>query len=180
MNKLRIEGILEVEGEIDFVKSVYQDYKDGLFLASSNQKIIKNSENKVGNKTVDIKEKKIEVKKKSISALPGTVPKIQELIKQGEPTLKTFFDQKKPENAFEKNLVFIYYLKVHKKVAEVGPDEVFTCYKSLGEEYSNAFAQSLRDTASKKRWIDTTDMKNILITTNGDQHVEHEMPKKDK
>jgi hypothetical protein len=64
-------------------------------------------------------------------------------------------------------------------VPAIGVDEVYTCYKHLGEKPPTILNQSLKDTASRKGSIDTSSLDAITVTMTGENLVEHDMPRKE-
>lgn len=96
------------------------------------------------------------------------------------PSLKDFYKEKKPAFARECNPVFIYYLKKLIKIDKVGIDHVYTCYKAVGAKVPGRLYQSLVDTQNRKATIITRDIKDIDISTIGENFVEQELPKPQK
>lgn len=56
------------------------------------------------------------------------------------------------------------------------PDHVFTCFKDVGHRTPKNMPQTIRDTASRKGWLDTSERGNIKITNHGENLVEHDLP----
>jgi hypothetical protein len=87
-----------------------------------------------------------------------------------------FVEEKKPASQHDKNVVCVYWLTVeagHKAT----PEAVNTCYQGAGWKRPPDLRNALRLTASKKGWIDTADSEDITITTSGEDHVRHDLPK---
>ena len=96
------------------------------------------------------------------------------------PSLKNFYKEKNPTSALECNPVFIYYLKTLLKIEKVGLGHVYTCYKAVGAKVPGRLYQSLVDTQNRKASIITKDIKDIGISTIGENFVEQELPKSRK
>jgi hypothetical protein len=100
---------------------------------------------------------------------------------QGDiPSLRDFFKTKAPNGFAEQNAVFAYYLVKSKEVSSVGANHIYTCYKEVGQRVPGAFLQSLKDTARRQGWLDTSDLEDIRVTTIGENFVEHDLPRKDE
>ncbi|MFA5109266.1 MAG: hypothetical protein WC458_01865 [Patescibacteria group bacterium] len=177
MLKLKInlkDGLIEVEGDDAFVKQVYSDYKSKLNdtkipTAGPNPENPKISKRKRGSVTKG-KRKESYTKLENLN-LSSDVE---------EETLKHFYNKKKPQSALHTNVVFVYFLEKNKKISNITPDHIYTCYKHIGIKVPQAFKQSIFDTSSRG-FIDTSSIENIKITTNGENLVEIDMPiSKDK
>ncbi len=94
-------------------------------------------------------------------------------------SFKDFATAKAPKSAFEKNVVAVHWLK-SAGVKAIGPDQVYTCYKDAGWRIPAGLYNSLAVTASKKGWLDTADMNQIVVTPHGENLVEHDLPRKKK
>src|SRR3989338_1968680 len=180
MTKLKIDlrsGVLEVEGEESFVREVYQDYKDKVsqdnFTPISEPDRVEN-ESKIRTKTQKVKNNgsKAGSKRKESYQI---VKDLELSEKSGKEALKSFYTEKSPSSAMQRNTVFVYYLEKVAKVSGVGVNHIYTCYKDVNEKVPGALRQSLLDTSFKKGWINTKSMENITITTHGENLVEHEL-----
>ncbi len=189
MTKLKIDlksGLLEVEGEENFVRGVYTDYKDVLTLAISRR-----SEERLQETTVAVASHDeapgLEAKKK-IDKLPKqTKRKSMESYKmlgdlnlnpQDGISLRDFIDCKDPTDAQETNAAVVFYLQKKLNITMITPDHIYTCYKSITKKVPTALLQSLKDTMRRKAWIDVSDMTKIHLTTAGENFVEYDLPSK--
>ncbi|HVD97007.1 MAG TPA: hypothetical protein VNB90_02310 [Cytophagaceae bacterium] len=93
----------------------------------------------------------------------------------GKEKLKDFYNKYSPKNFFEKNLLFVYYLKEIINVETITPDHIYSCYKHTGQKVPGNLYQSLVDTGIRKGWIDTKNTSNIGLLIHGENYVEHEM-----
>lgn len=174
------DGLLEVEGEESFVKEVYEDFKKlaNDFKSPAHKehepRILKTveKEGKESPKNGSSSNRKKKGVKKSV---PTFVKDLDLSVKNNSQDLKEFFKLKSPSNNMEKNVVFIYYLKTIGKVEDITLDHIYTCYKYVNEKVPGALAQSLLDTASRKGWIDTSNMNSIQLPVAGENFVEHDM-----
>ena len=63
---------------------------------------------------------------------------------------------------------------------EVGIDHIFTCYRNLnGIKIPGNLEQSIRDTRTKKSWIDYKKIEDLSLTVHGINYVEHDIKKRD-
>jgi hypothetical protein len=85
---------------------------------------------------------------------------------------------KGPSNAKERNAVAVYWLQQTAKVAGIGIDQVYTCYKDAGWRLPADLYNHLQVTASTTGYIDTADMGKIKLATHGENLVEHDLPRK--
>lgn len=97
---------------------------------------------------------------------------------KGSESLKDFYVKFEANSNFEKNLIFIHYLKEILKTTNVGLNQIYTCYKQVNERVPGNLYQSLADTSQRKGWIDTSDLSNISITVPGENYFEHDLKRK--
>jgi hypothetical protein len=94
-------------------------------------------------------------------------------------SFRDFAALKNPKTAFEKNVVAVHWLK-SAGVKTIGPDQVYTCYKDAAWRIPTGLYNSLAVTASKKGWLNTADMNQITVTTQGENLIDHDLPRKKK
>jgi hypothetical protein len=187
--KLRIDlahGLIEAEGDDKFVLQVYQDFKDRL--SSTPATPARAHANPETGQATTAKTAPPKAKKKQPSSPAkdtkekkrpkGTFEMLKDLDLVGSPAgkLKEFYDGFVTKTNYEKNLIFIYFMK-QKMEVKVTENHVFTCYRQLGIKVPKALRQSLFDTAGDRGWIVTSDMSDIEVTIHGINHLEHELPK---
>lgn len=93
------------------------------------------------------------------------------------PSLKDFYNEKKPASFQEMNAVFLYYLKKIRNIESVGIDHIYTCYKYVKAKVPGRLYQSIVDTRKRQGWIITENMDDLRIGTVGENFVEKELPK---
>jgi hypothetical protein len=93
--------------------------------------------------------------------------------KQGFPE---FAAGKKPKSHQERMLCATYYLKHVLHLESVSLDHVYTCFKQQGWRVPSDLRNALQLVASRKGWLDTSDMEDIRVTTTGENFVEHDLP----
>ncbi len=179
---------LEVEGDIDFVRDVYSDFKD--FLVHSMAEVPEGADDESASGE---REKLSSPKTRRRSATRTTTKKaagtdtaaIQ--VNPDNPTLDKnlnttgiveFYSQFQPKNHPEKILIFARFLKDSLGLEKVNVNEIYTCYSAVSEKPAAAFAQSFRDTSSKKfGYIDYNSPTDIVLTFIGNRYFEHELPR---
>lgn len=192
--KIKIDlanGLIEVEGSEEFVRSVYDDYKEKLASEPIVRSpppppppLIQGAERDNGGMRKPTK-KRVQpttsqgaAPKKKLKQ-PSTI-KTLDLSKGPGGRLRDFYDQFEVKSNFERNLIFLYFLQ-HKMGIEDGitQDYVFTCYRDIpGIKVPGALRQSLLDTEQDKDWIDAADPDNLKVNVHGLNYLEHDMPKK--
>ncbi len=109
-----------------------------------------------------------------------TVVKDLDLVKGKDGvSLQTFYNQYKADTIYEKNVLFVYYLKNYLGIEQVNVNHIFSCYKKLGVRLPSLLKQSILDTASRQGWLDTSTTDNIRLTVSGENAVEHDIKKAD-
>jgi hypothetical protein len=178
MIKLKIDstaGIIEVEGDDDFVKEVYKDYKESLTAnAKSHAARREPSQVRVDGQQNTSAGAKKKGKPKS-QATPEYLHDLEAKLDSGKVKLKDFYGERYPTIGFEQNAIFVYFLEKILKVQNISVDHVFTCYKYLDQKPPSALRQSLIDTNNKKKWLNTSSMTDIKITAKGENVVLYEL-----
>jgi len=179
MTKLHIDltnGILEVEGEEEFVNKIYNDFKDELAGLKTLKRSPKISEkDRSGDKPdLEIKDtKQSPIKGKSKGSKESyTLIKDLDLTKgDREASLKDYYKEKSPSSFVDKNVVFVFYLKKIANVSKVTLNHIYTCYEEVGSRKPSAFKQSVADTSSKKGYLDTASFEDINVSIRGENLI---------
>lgn len=185
--KLKIDlssGVLEVEGSEDFVKHIYDDFKDNI----TTHKPAMTSP-PAATQTLDNPPQPKKAKAKSPSTANNSGAKAKskkapELLKNldlsgdgDKPSLKDFYARYDHRSNYERNLIFTYYLKEELDTEKVTLDHIFTCYRSVGQKLPKALEQGMRDTAKDKAWVDIDNLDDIKVPVAGMNHIEHDLAK---
>lgn len=94
---------------------------------------------------------------------------------EGNPWFREFYDQKKTSTQEQAVTVAVYYLKRILELDKITPEHVFTCFKDVERKTPKNMPQTIRDTAKRKGWVDTSERGNIKITNHGENLVEHDL-----
>jgi hypothetical protein len=104
-----------------------------------------------------------------------------DLTPSGKVSFIDFVNEKQPKTNHDKNVLSVYYCDRILEVGAVTDDHVYTCYRDMGWRLpSPNLNNGLSLTSSRKRFIDTSDNKNITLTSKGLNYVEHDLPAKPK
>lgn len=97
--------------------------------------------------------------------------------------LKVFFAEKAPVTDMEQVLVIGYYLKQTLGVSTFGPGHIFAGFKHVNKPIPVDLRQTMRNmkpmvgTKQGKGWLNFTDVEAARLTTEGENVVEHELPR---
>lgn len=95
----------------------------------------------------------------------------------GKKSFKDFVSEKAPSSNPEKCLTAVYYLQNVLGLSKVGANHVYTCFKVEGWRVPSDLVNTLQWAASQEGWFDTKDREEIKVTTHGENHIEHDMPR---
>lgn len=183
MTKLSInlrEGTVEVEGAEEFVRFIYQDFKESL-----SKRVIVQSPEKVLDQVPETpllsNEGKDQPKRRTKRKTAASGEADKSRTAAYKPTfnaqlnlagLREFYDKWKPENNAEKILLFAVFLRDQLKTAPCSADDIFTCYFTLKDRTKTpeAFAQAFHDTKSRTHFIDYQTLQSISITIAGENY----------
>ncbi|WP_286764265.1 MULTISPECIES: hypothetical protein [Rhodopirellula] len=94
---------------------------------------------------------------------------------EGKTNFRDFFEGKAPRTQKEQIAVIIYYLKCIAEEQDITADHVYTCLKNAEVKVPTFLPQVIRKCSSEKGWVDSSNSKDLNITTSGENFVEHEM-----
>lgn len=118
--------------------------------------------------------------KKNLSKPPiMSIVKDLNLRPEGKTWFRDFYTQKKPSTQEQAVTVAVYYLKRVLELDKVTPEHVFTCFKDVERKTPKHMPQTIRDTAKRRGWVDTSERGNVKITNHGENLVEHDLPASD-
>ncbi|WP_020469616.1 hypothetical protein [Zavarzinella formosa] len=96
---------------------------------------------------------------------------------KGKAALKLFFTEKAPSTDMEQILVLSHYLQHVLELSAYGPSHILTAYKHVGKPLPADIRGTIRNMKTKKNWLNFSDISSLRVTTEGDNLVEHEMPR---
>lgn len=181
------QGVIDIEGDPDFVRDIYADFKDQLLSSSKphNHAIAEPNESVASEKSGNSRGKG---KRKVFPRKKGSGDDAGSDVNAGAPTLDkdldtsglaAFFGQFEPKNHPEKILVFLTFLIDELGIKSPNTDQVFTCYTRANERVPKAFAQAFRDASGKNfGYIDYKSPTNMRVTTAGANHFKFDLKRK--
>ncbi|MCQ8780879.1 hypothetical protein [Mangrovibrevibacter kandeliae] len=191
--KLRIDisqGLIDIEGDPELVREIYADFKTHLLgvnyarpapPAQSGAAAGADKDEQPPPVSKSRAKRRPPVKKKtngdeSGSGVLADSPKLDKNLDTS--ALGAFYGQFKPKNNSEKILIFLKFLTDSLQIERPNTDQVYTCFKAMGEKIPKAFAQAFYDTSSRLGYIDFMSSTDISITISGDNHFNHSMKQK--
>ncbi|MBY3136738.1 hypothetical protein [Rhizobium laguerreae] len=178
------QGIIDAEGDVEFVTKVYEDFRDRLGHTMDGDRFSAVEANDdeyeaptpvqpaVG-VTKKGKSKRAQASRASKSSTGGTGAYKPHLVDDLDTTeIKDFIARYSMTNHSNNIVAFLKFLESKgRKPATL--DEVFTCYRDAGIKLPIAYVQAFRDAASKKRFIEFTDSTSVELTLRGGNHIDH-------
>lgn len=98
----------------------------------------------------------------------------------GKKSFRDFYAEKQPATQMDQIAVAVYYLRVTLETEVVSANHVFTCFKDVSVKVPPDLPQIIRNCRRQKGWVDPAAEDGITITTQGQNHVEHDLPPKAK
>lgn len=82
-------------------------------------------------------------------------------------------------NNYEASTVFVHYLTRVMSENNVGLNHMYTCFKHVGLRIPN-IRQLMYDQKKRTHFINITKLDDLKLTVNGENLIDHDLPKKDK
>lgn len=174
------DGTIQVEGTEEFVRFIYQDFRDSL----SKQVVVRplpaqtlEHDSQPALLTDETKSRKKRAPRKASSNSNGEKPrpilyKPTFNAKLDLATLEQHFDEWQPENNYEKILVCAVFLRDKLGLAPCSADDIYTCFHTLSRKGKTkvpaAFKQAFVDCQNRTHYIDYKFLQEIHITIPGD------------
>lgn len=96
---------------------------------------------------------------------------------QGKTSLKEFYAGKMPQDNQAQVTVLIYYLQKVLGCTNITTNHIYSAFKDVGIRTPGDIGKIVRNTASRKGWVDSSDGADLKVTTLGENFVEHDLPK---
>ena len=170
------QGVIEVEGDSNFVREIYSDFRDNLLNnfkfpsaePDKNKPVSRKDvkESKAKRKSPTKKGTKLEPDKSGIDA---DNPQLDKNLNTLE--LSEFYSQFEPKNHPERILIFAMYLTEKLGFETINSDQIYTCYKAAKVKFPEAFKQNIRNTHGRRYgYIDFKSFSEIKVTIIGENH----------
>lgn len=179
------EGTVLAEGSEEFVRFIYQDFKDNIakhlarpFPQSktvASPSVLLLDDAKAGKKKTPHKPKTGDAEKaRSGDYKPKFVSSLN------LAGLDVFYAECAPTNNYEKILVFSVFLRDRVQIEPCSADDIYTCFFTLKNKTKipEAFLQSFRDAQSRTHFIDFVSVLEIRVTIAGDNYFSQKLQKK--
>ena len=111
------------------------------------------------------------------SASPSIVKDL-DLRPTGKQAFEDFAAAKQPASQWEQATVAVYYLTKVIDLPAVDVNHVYTCFKDRLWRTPSNLSNKMQQAASSKGWLDTSSMENIRVTPQGENLVEHDLPRR--
>ena len=106
-----------------------------------------------------------------------SVAKDVDLRPSGKQAFRDFAAEKDPTGLYERNTAAVFYLEQTLGLSNIGAPHVLAAYRECSWKEPGSLAQSIRDTAAKKGWLDSSDGNNLSTTPRGRNLIIHDLPK---
>ncbi|WP_428028175.1 hypothetical protein [Altererythrobacter sp.] len=189
MTKLHInlaQGIVDVEGDPEFVSRVYSDFKDQLLSGTAFSPPEREDSDSEAKGSLPKNQPKVRrraaPRKRAVSGddtsgVSADHPKLDKNLDTAK--LGDFYGQFKPKNNAERILIFLKYIIDELGIENPNTDQVYTCFKKTGDKIPKAFAQAFYNVSSREGYIDFRSASDIGITIVGDNHFNLELKRKE-
>jgi hypothetical protein len=180
-----IQGILDVEGDVEFVREVYRDYREGLIYkpldppadmgstAENGGDVGETAASIGGSKENDGARRRRrssanKAPKESGSGISSYKPMLVGDLDTKE--IKKFLGDYEPKNHYDNIVLFTLYLE-SKGISPASFNQIYTCYRDAQIKTPVAFAQAFIDArGNKKGFIEFNDPSNVTLTERGRNH----------
>ena len=97
---------------------------------------------------------------------------------EGKVTLRDFFKQKAPQTAQEQVTVVLFYMTKILEKSSVGTNHIYSALKEVSVPIPPDINHTVRLTANRKGWIDSSKSDDLKVAVGGENLVEHFLPPK--
>ncbi|KNX40600.1 hypothetical protein ROTO_28410 [Roseovarius tolerans] len=181
------QGIIDVEGDVELVKAVYEDFKDRMVghaappppPAESPATPAADAGNGAApkSKRPARKRKKAKLNDNEESIINPDAPKLDKSLDTSK--LGAYFGEYKVGNHPERVLIFLKFLIEELGIENPNTDQVYTCYQAVNERIPKVFSQAFRDASGRKfGYIDYNSPTDVPITTVGDNYFKFDLKRK--
>lgn len=179
------EGILDVQGEESFVRSIYDDFKERIGKAVVIETGSAPQFQKVESSSEAVRQI---ARKKKIKPVQSTDGKVR--VGEFKPSfnanlnltgLSEFYKEWAPKNHPETILVFAIFLRDRLNIFPCTANDIYTCYFTLKSQVKTpeAFVQAFRNAENRTHYIRFESVDKIEITIAGDNFFAEKKAKGD-
>lgn len=176
MTKLHINisaGIVEVEGEPDFVREIYDDFKKEITKRAVIVDAPAQSETKALPSLAANADEKVKPPKKSSTGKKASYSHLKNLatgLPDQDSSLGSYIKKYMPKTNIQRNVVIVHYLTDQHSSEKITLDHIFTCYANANLDLPKALYESVADTSSAVKgygYLDASDVGEIKIVHKG-------------
>lgn len=186
------QGIVDVEGDAEFVREIYSDVKETILKRLSSPRIDQQPDVYLPSQSKDsaVVEEKSKPKRRPAKRRSSSTKteKDESGIDADNPTLlkdldvanlQAFHDRYQPKNNAEKILVFAKFLITDLQIEAPNINHFFTCFITVKAKLPDPFSQAFRNASGKSYgYIDYNSPADIKVTMRGENHFTQELSKK--
>lgn len=183
-----LQGVLDVEGDESFVRSIYDDFK-GRLAEQVTIKPLPVIDASTSPRSLMAPEAQSPRKRKTSRQGGGSdngKSKFADYIPKFDPNLdlaklENFYANFEPKNHREKILIFAIFLRDELQKNPCSADHIFTCYHSLRTqtEIPEAFVQAIRDAHNKGGFVELISPQEIRITIAGENYFNQKIKRRE-
>jgi hypothetical protein len=186
-----LQGVLDVEGDEVFVKSVYDDFKSRLTEQVKVQtRPMTVIEAPIGAEVIAESERLSQRKRKTsirrAGGANGGKIKFADYTPKFDPNLnlaklEDFYGKSELRNHREKILVFAIFVRDELKIEPCSADHIFSCYQTIKSqtEIPEAFVQAIRDAQSKGGYVELVSPQEIRVTIAGENYFNQKIKRRE-
>ncbi len=100
-----------------------------------------------------------------------------DFVPEGKQSLRAFFGDRSPATDMEQILVLGYYIQNTLGLTGFGPGHILSAFKHVSKPVPVDLKQTMRNIKRDKAWISFTEIDATRLTTEGENEVEHSLPR---
>lgn len=178
MTKLLINiqsGTIEVDGNDEFVREVYNDFKEywkNIYTETNLRKPSQDNLDSAASNDKEPKKKVNKVRKQTSSSTRGEAQILKDLDMNGgngQQSLEAFFQDHSTKSDTEKNVVFTHYLSEIKGINPVTQDHLLTCYHTLEHNLPKSMVSSIKNSNATSRggYLMSSNPSDVQLSVSG-------------
>jgi hypothetical protein len=183
-----LQGIIDVEGEPELVRAIYDDFKGQLLAGAAVRLPLREEVDEAGT-TEEIGKLRAKGKRRPSTkkratgddAGPGVSADSPKLDKNLDTSgLVAFYERYDASNNPQKILVFLKFMNDELGIDNPNTDQFYTCFEKVNARVPKVFSQAFRDASGRNfGFIDYNSATDIKITTVGSNYFKFDLKKKD-
>ncbi|MFN4208288.1 MAG: hypothetical protein ACK4HG_17985 [Agrobacterium albertimagni] len=181
------QGIIDVEGDPELVRAVYNDFKEQLLTGVAVRPLpredVDEARNMEENGKPRVKGKRRPSAKKRVGgddAGPSIIADSPKLDKNLDTSgLVAFYERYEASNNPQKILIFLKFMTDELGIESPNTDQFYTCFEKVNARVPKVFSQAFRDASGRNfGFIDYNSATDIKITTVGSNYFKFDLKKK--